>query len=78
MKKARESVTALDMKLYLLYILWRENSHHKECRVMSKGFIRYETKNGVEYASVYKARRDGGKKVNDILYWRWVRFVDGF
>ena len=35
---------------------------------MSKGFIRYETKNGVEYASVYKARRDGGKKVNDIEY----------
>ena len=35
---------------------------------MSKGFIRYETKNGVEYASVYKARREGGKKVNDTEY----------
>ena len=35
---------------------------------MSKGFIRYETKNGIEYASVYKARREGGKKVNDTEY----------
>ena len=30
--------------------------------------MRYETKNGVEYASVYKARREDGKKVNDVEY----------
>jgi hypothetical protein len=35
---------------------------------MTKGFIRYEIKNGVEYASVYKARRVGAKKTNDIEY----------
>lgn len=35
---------------------------------MPKGFIRYENKNGVEYASVYKARRVGGKKINDVEY----------
>ena len=35
---------------------------------MAKGFIRYETKNGVEYASVYKAKRVGAKKTNDIEY----------
>jgi len=35
---------------------------------MAKGFIRYETKNGVEYASVYKAKRVAGKKINDIEY----------
>ena len=33
---------------------------------MSKGFIRYEQKNGVEYASVYRAKRVGSKKTNDI------------
>ena len=33
---------------------------------MPKGFIRYESKNGVEYASLYKARREDGKKINDI------------
>jgi len=36
--------------------------------LMTKGFIRYERKNGVEYASVYKARRVGGKKINDVQY----------
>ena len=35
---------------------------------MSLGFMRYEIKNGVEYASVYKAKREGGKKVNDVEY----------
>ena len=41
---------------------------------MAKGFIRYESKNGVEYASLYKARREGGKKVNDI---EWLgRVID--
>ena len=35
---------------------------------MSNGFMRYETKNGVEYASVCKARREGGKKINDVEY----------
>jgi hypothetical protein len=33
---------------------------------MTKGFIRYEQKNGVEYASVYRAKRVGSKKTNDI------------
>jgi hypothetical protein len=33
---------------------------------MSNGFIRYEVKNGIEYASVYKAKRVGTKKTNDI------------
>ena len=33
---------------------------------MSNGFIRYVRRNDTEYASVYKARRDNGKKVNDI------------
>jgi hypothetical protein len=41
---------------------------------MSKGFIRYEIKNGIEYASVYKAKRVGSKKTNDI---EWLgRVVD--
>jgi len=41
---------------------------------MTKGFIRYESKNNVEYASVYKARRVDGKKVNDI---EWLgRVID--
>ena len=30
------------------------------------GYIRYETKNGKEYASVYRARRIDGKKINEI------------
>jgi hypothetical protein len=33
---------------------------------MTKGFIRYETKNNIEYASVYKAKRIDGNKINDI------------
>jgi hypothetical protein len=33
---------------------------------MTNGFIRYENKNGIEYASVYKAKRIGSKKTNDI------------
>jgi hypothetical protein len=36
--------------------------------LMTNGFIRYEKKKGVEYASVYKARRVNGKKINDIQY----------
>jgi len=41
---------------------------------MPKGFIRYEQKNGVEYASVYRAKRIGSKKTNDI---EWLgRVVD--
>lgn len=41
---------------------------------MSGGFIRYEEKNGVEYASVYRAKRVGSKKTNDI---EWLgRVVD--
>ena len=41
---------------------------------MARGFIRYEQKNGVEYASVYRARRIGSKKTNDI---EWLgRVVD--
>ena len=35
---------------------------------MAKGFIRYEIKNNVEYASVYKSRRADGKPVNDVKY----------
>jgi len=35
---------------------------------MSTGFMRYEMKNGVEYASVYHAKREDGKKVNDVEY----------
>jgi len=35
---------------------------------MTKGFIRYEKKNGVEYASIYKAKRIEGKKTNEIEY----------
>ena len=33
---------------------------------MSKGFIRYESKNGVEYASIYRAKRVNGKKINEV------------
>jgi hypothetical protein len=41
---------------------------------MTNGFIRYEVKNGVEYASVYKAKRIGEKKTNDI---EWLgRVID--
>ena len=41
---------------------------------MPTGFIRYEQKNGVEYASVYRAKRVGAKKVNDI---EWLgRVID--
>jgi len=41
---------------------------------MASGFIRYEIKNGVEYASVYKAKRSNGKKVNDV---EWLgRVID--
>jgi hypothetical protein len=41
---------------------------------MAVGFIRYEQKNGVEYASVYRAKRVGAKKTNDI---EWLgRVVD--
>jgi len=32
------------------------------------GFIRYEQKNGVEYASVYRAKRIDDKKTNDVEY----------
>jgi hypothetical protein len=35
---------------------------------MLKGFVRYEKKNGVEYASVYKAKRIGEKKTNEVEY----------
>ncbi|MDR1688600.1 MAG: transposase [Clostridiales bacterium] len=35
---------------------------------MSKGFMRYETKKGVEYASVYRAKRISGKKINEAEY----------
>jgi hypothetical protein len=35
---------------------------------MSKGFIRYEVKNDVEDASVYKSQRVDGKPINDIRY----------
>ena len=35
---------------------------------MSIGFIRYEQKNGVEYASIYRGKRVEGKKVNDVEY----------
>ena len=38
------------------------------------GFIRYDVRNGVEYASVYRAKRVDGKKTNDI---EWLgRVVD--
>jgi hypothetical protein len=41
---------------------------------MVAGFIRYEQKNGVEYASVYRAKRIGSKKTNDI---EWLgRVID--
>jgi hypothetical protein len=41
---------------------------------MTNGFIRYEQKNGVEYASVYRAKRIGTKKTNDI---EWLgRVID--
>ena len=32
------------------------------------GFIRYEQKNGVEYASIYRAKRIDDKKTNDVEY----------
>jgi len=35
---------------------------------MTNGFIRYEKKNGIEYASVYQAKRVGSKKINDIKW----------
>ena len=35
---------------------------------MAKGFIRYEMKKGIEYASVYRAKRVGSKKTNDVEY----------
>ena len=35
---------------------------------MAKSFIHCKIKNGIEYASVYTPRREGGKKVNDSLY----------
>jgi len=41
-------------------------SHHEVSNWMTKGFIRYEIKNGIEYASVYKARRIDGKKTNEV------------
>ena len=38
------------------------------------GYIRYETKNGKEYASVYRAKRVDGKKNNDV---EWLgRVID--
>jgi hypothetical protein len=41
---------------------------------MSNGFIRYEVKNGVEYASVYKAVRANGIKTNNV---EWLgRVID--
>ena len=41
---------------------------------MAGGFIRYEQKNGIEYASVYRAKRIGSKKTNDI---EWLgRVID--
>lgn len=41
---------------------------------MASGFIRYEQKNGIEYASVYRAKRVGAKKTNDI---EWLgRVID--
>ena len=41
---------------------------------MASGFIRYEQKNGVEYASIYRAKRVGSKKTNDI---EWLgRVID--
>jgi len=33
---------------------------------MSPGFIRYEKKDGTEYAFLYKAKRIDGKKINDV------------
>ena len=36
---------------------------------MSKGFIRYEIRNHVEYASVYRASRVDGKKKNETTLW---------
>jgi hypothetical protein len=35
---------------------------------MSAGFIRYELRNGNEYASFYIAKRVGGKKINEVEY----------
>ena len=35
-------------------------------RIKMAGFIRYERKNNIEYASVYKAKRMNGKKINEI------------
>ena len=35
---------------------------------MASKFIRYEIKNGLEYASVYTLHRTEGKKVNDSEY----------
>ena len=46
----------------------RKHSHHRGKRIMSNGFMRYEMKNGAEYASVYKAKRIGRKKTNEIEY----------
>ena len=58
----------LDMQGGIPYNSWCEIYHHREVLHVAKGFIRYETKNGIEYASVYRAKRVGPKKTNDIEY----------
>ena len=41
---------------------------------MTKGFIRYQIKNGVEYAAINKAKRIGGRKINEV---EWLgRVID--
>src|SRR5665647_2040124 len=35
---------------------------------MAKSFIHYDTKNGIEYASIYTPGWSNGKKDNDIVY----------
>jgi len=44
----------------------RKNSLHREVDHMPTGFIRYEKKDGAEYAFICKAKRVDGKKTNDV------------
>ena len=54
--------------------MWCVNSHHIGAKIIMAGYIRYEIKNGKEYASVYRAKRIEGKKINEV---EWLgRVID--
>jgi len=56
----------------VLYVVRNISPHRGD--QMASGFIRYEQKNGIEYASVYRAKRIGSKKTNDV---EWLgRVID--